>query len=206
MEHDLTRLETAIVYARLGSSAVLQFNRPEVRNPLSRSTLDLLEQLFNQAESNPQIKRLILTGSGSIFASGADLREVGTLTAQSAVEFSERAQELFDRLASSPLLTIAAINGTCMGGALDLMLSCQRRIASSGARFGHPGARLGIITGWGGTQRLPRLIGRARALDLMLTARMVSAAEALSMGLIDEVVDDPLARTLAAGSSVKTTP
>lgn len=197
MEHDPTRPESAIVYARLGSSAVLQFNRPEIRNPLSRATLDLLEQILNQAEANPQIRRLILTGSGTIFASGADLREVGQLTAQTAIEFSQRAQILFDRFANSRLLTIAAINGTCMGGALDLILSCQRRIASPEARFGHPGVKLGIITGWGGTQRLPRLIGRTRALDLMLTARMVEADEALSIGLVDELVPDPVNRAIA---------
>lgn len=189
--------EPAIVFERHASTAVLRFNRPEIRNPLSSSTLDQLEGLFTQAENNAEITAIVLTGSGNIFASGADLREVGQLDSTSAVDFSRRAQQLFNRFATSRLLTTAAINGTCMGGALDLILPCKRRIASPSAQFGHPGARLGIITGWGGTQRLPRLIGRARALDLMLTTRMVSADEALSMGLIDEVADDPLARTFS---------
>lgn len=190
----------SIVTERHASTVVLRFDRPEIRNPLSSSTLNQLEDLFTQAEAKAEISALVLTGSGNIFASGADLREVGQLNAHSAIHFSRRAQRLFDRLATSRLLTIAAVNGTCMGGALDLILSCKRRVASPSAQFGHPGARLGIITGWGGTQRLPRLIGRARALDLMLTTRMVAANEALSMGLIDEVVEDAADHAVANSS------
>jgi enoyl-CoA hydratase len=189
-----------ILSERYGSTVVLRFHRPELRNPLSTPTLDQLDRLFTQAEHDPEITTLVLTGSGNIFASGADLREVGQLNSTSAFDFSRRAQQLFDRFTTSRLLTIAAVNGTCMGGALDLIASCKRRIASLEARFGHPGARLGIITGWGGTQRLPRLLGRARALDLMLTARMLSAEEALSMGLVDEMAKDATACALSNSS------
>jgi enoyl-CoA hydratase len=191
------QLDPAILFERRDTTAILQFNRSETRNPLSSSTLDQLGLLLNQAENDLELVTLVLTGSGNIFASGADLREVSRLTSNSAVDFSRQAQKLFNRLTDSRLLTIAAVNGTCMGGALDLMLSCKRRIASPDAKFGHPGVRLGIITGWGGTQRMPRLIGRACALDLMLTARMIAADEALALGLVDELAENTADRALS---------
>lgn len=190
MDASSADLGPAILCEPHGRALVLRFNRPEIRNPLSSSTLDELEAHFTRAGINQQITTAIFTGAGNIFASGADLREVAQLTSKTALPFSRRAQNLFDRLSSSRLHTIAAVNGTCMGGALDLILACNRRIAAPDARFGHPGARLGIITGWGGTQRMPRLIGPSRALDLMLTARMIDAEEALAMGLIDEIAED----------------
>ncbi|MEO6392442.1 MAG: enoyl-CoA hydratase/isomerase family protein [Pyrinomonadaceae bacterium] len=199
MDASSSDLGPAILCEPRGHALVFRFNRPEIRNPLSDATLVLLETHFTRAENDPKISTVIFAGSGDIFASGADLREVARLTPETASPFSRRAQSLFNRFASSRLFTIAAINGTCMGGALDLIMACNHRIASPEARFGHPGARLGIITGWGGTQRMPRLIGRARALDLMLTARMIDAGEALSMGLIDELADDVLERALANG-------
>jgi enoyl-CoA hydratase/carnithine racemase len=93
--------------------------------------------------------------------------------------------------------TIAAVNGFCFGGALDLALACDKRIASPNAVFSHPGANLGIITGWGGTQRLPRLVGEAKALEMFMTAKRVAANEALKIGLIDKISENPLAETLA---------
>jgi enoyl-CoA hydratase len=187
---------SAIAIESHGGSTVIRFNRPEIRNPLSISTLDQLEAAFTAAESDAQIHAVIFTGTDGIFASGADLREVAQLSPETAPAFSRRAQSLFDRFATTRLTTIAAVNGTCMGGAFDLILACKRRVAAPTATFGHPGARLGIITGWGGTQRLPRLVGRARALDLFLTTRMVGANEALAMGLIDEIADPVMDRAL----------
>ena len=116
------------------------------------------------------------------------------LTPDSARAFAERGQNLFQRIADARQLTIAAVNGYCMGGGLDLALACRVRVASPSAVFAHPGARLGIITGWGGTQRLARLVGAARALEMFTTARRLTAAEALEFGLVDVLAEDALAR------------
>lgn len=131
-----------------------------------------------------------------MFASGADLREIADVAEDEAREFSRRGQALMNKIAGCGCETIAAVNGICFGGALDLALSCDRRIASPDALFSHPGANLGIITGWGGTQRLPRLIGRGRALEMFFTAKRVGADEALTIGLVDEISDDPLRSAL----------
>jgi len=139
---------------------------------------------------------LIFTGTDSIFASGADLREIASIGPSEAHEFSRRGQGLMNRIASLRQETIAAINGYCFGGALDLALACGRRIASPDATFAHPGASLGIITGWGGTQRLPRLIGTANALELFFTAAPIGARRALEIGLVDSIEDDTLVAAL----------
>lgn len=176
--------------------AVIQFSRPEIKNPLSVKTLEELKTSFLSVESNLKIHTIIFTGSGNTFASGANLREVSQLTEQTAKEFGLRGQDLMQKIYKSEKQTIAAIDGYCMGGALDLALSCKNRIASPRSVFAHPGAKLGIITGWGGTQALPRLIGRKKAFEILLTAKRVSAEEALEIGLIDEIDEKPLAKAL----------
>ncbi|MEQ1924236.1 MAG: enoyl-CoA hydratase/isomerase family protein, partial [Pyrinomonadaceae bacterium] len=138
------------------------------------------------------IDRVTFTGVGNTFASGADLREIAAVTAENAADFARRGQRLMALVAKFPVETFAAINGYCFGGALDLALACNRRIASPDAKFAHPGAGLGIITGWGGTQRLPRLVGEAAALELFLTATPIDADKALAIGLVDEISDNPL--------------
>ena len=135
------------------------------------------------------IQAVIFTGTDDVFASGANIRELAQLDVQAAFELSQFGQALFQTIADARHVTIAAINGYCMGGALDLALACDIRVASASAIFSHPGARLGIITGWGGTQRLPRLVGRARAMEFFATARRYSSAAALQMGLISRVYD-----------------
>jgi len=180
-----------------GSIVVVRFARPEIRSPLS---IDVLETLIDTVESisaKNEVKVLIFTGTDNVFASGADLREISAVTSETAPEFSLRGQGLMKQIDSLPQLTIAAINGYCFGGALDLALACKTRIASPAARFAHPGAGLGIITGWGGTQRLPRLVGRTHALEIFFTAEPIDAERALAMGLIDEIANDPLERALA---------
>ena len=154
----VTKLDCAI--------AVIRFNRPAQRNPLSISTLHDLESSLLALIPRDDVKVLIFTGTADVFASGADIRELAQLNSISALQFSQLGQRVFQRIADAPQVTIAAINGYCMGGALDLALACDIRVASRSAVFSHPGARLGIITGWGGTQRLPRIIGRARAIEL----------------------------------------
>ncbi len=167
--------------------AVIRFIRPEIKNPLSIETLEQLKEIFPAFESNPNIEKIIFTGSGDTFASGANLKEISQTTAASAREFALRGQNLMQRIYRSNKLTVAAIDGFCMGGALDLALSCKTRIASPRSIFAHPGANLGIVTGWGGTQLLPRLVGEAKALEMFLTAKRVEASEALRIGLIDKI-------------------
>ena len=136
---------------------------------------------------------LIITGNDKFFSAGADLREIAALSGPQALEFSRTGQELMDLIAGFPATACAAIRGYCMGGGLDLALACPYRVAAPHAIFGHRGAALGLITGWGGTQRLPRLVGKARALQMFAAAEKVSAQEALRIGLVDAVVDDPVA-------------
>jgi enoyl-CoA hydratase/carnithine racemase len=153
------------------SISIIRFNRPSERNPLSARTLQELELQLDQINGRPEVSAVIFTGTEDVFASGANIRELTQLNTETAAEFSKYGQRLFQRIADARQMTIAAINGYCMGGALDLALACDVRVASANAVFAHPGARLGIITGWGGTQRLPRLVGRTKALELFATAR-----------------------------------
>lgn len=171
------------------SIAVVRFNRPAERNALSTPTLDKLDILVSNLISDHKLNSIIFTGTGNVFSSGADIRELATLDVNRARHFSSKGQRLFQRIAEAPQLTIAAINGYCMGGGLDLALACDIRVAASSAVFAHPGARLGIITGWGGTQRLPRVIGKARALEFFITAQRMTSKEAQEIGLISRIGD-----------------
>ncbi len=180
---------------RLGS-LVICFTQVEIRNSLSVATLDELEEVIAEASIRDEIHKIIFTGTDDVFASGANLNEIASLNPDTAREFALRGQNLFRRINELPQITIAAINGFCFGGALDLALACKVRIASTNAIFCHPGVGLGIITGWGGTQRLPRLIGEARALQMFLTAEQISAEPALTYGLVDEIGEDVLTRAL----------
>jgi enoyl-CoA hydratase len=171
---------------------IIRLNRPAERNPLSGTTLDELEAAVAALAGRADVSALVFTGAGDVFASGANIRELATLTPDAALAFAQRGQRLMQLVAAAPQLTIAAVNGYCMGGGLDLALACDLRVAASTAVFAHPGARLGIITGWGGTQRLPRLVGPARALDIFLTARRVPAEEAFEIGLVQCIADPVL--------------
>ena len=150
-----------------------------------------IEELRTEAESG-QIKRLIITGNEKFFSAGADLNEISQLTAAQAFEFSREGQALMLAIDQFPVPVMAAIRGYCMGGGMDLALACDHRIAAPNAVFGHRGASLGVMTGWGGTQRLPRLIGKSRAMQMFLLAEMVKADEALRIGLVDAIADDPV--------------
>ena len=168
---------------------VVRFTSPSTRNPLSTAVLGLLEQIISRCEAKPSTSELIFTGTDDVFASGANLKEIAKLTSESASEFGLRGQSLMNAIAGLEMQTTAAVNGYCFGGALDLALACQRRIASSYATFCHPGVGLGIITGWGGTQRLPRLVGAGIASEMFFMAAQVSAKRALAIGLVDEIDD-----------------
>jgi enoyl-CoA hydratase/carnithine racemase len=139
---------------------------------------------------------LVIAGNLHFFSVGADLNEIAALTGPEAYNFSATGQALMNLIANYPAPVIAAIEGHCMGGGVDLALACHRRIASPHAVFGHRGAALGLMTGWGGTQRLPRLIGKGRALELFVAAEKVTAARALQIGLVDAIAKDPVADAL----------
>ena len=140
---------------------------------------------------------LIVTGNDQFFSVGADLNEIAALNGPTALEFSKMGQTLMQLVDEFPASVTAAISGYCMGGGLDLALACRYRFASPNSVFGHRGAALGLITGWGGTQRLPRLIGKGRTLQLLVAAEKLSAVEALRIGLIDALADDPVAAALS---------
>lgn len=176
--------------------AIIRFNRPAKRNALSQDVMDRLEQSLDYLLPRNDLTAVIFTGADGVFASGADIRELAKLTVETAPNFAKRGQMIFNRIANARQRTIAAVNGYCMGGALDLALACDVRIGSKNAVFAHPGVNLGIITGWGGTQRLPRLIGQARALELFMTARRINSEEALEIGLISEIYDPVVERAL----------
>jgi enoyl-CoA hydratase len=198
-ERDETHSPPVLVEGR-DTLAVIRINRPEQRNSLSVATLEELERAFVRLTRDDRIKAIIFTGTGDVFASGADINELRALTPGSAREFAARGQKLFDLVAGARQFTAAAVNGYCMGGGLDLALACRARVASPRAVFAHPGSRLGIITGWGGTQRLPQLVGTARALEMFATARWVNAEEALEIGLVTRVSADALACALELAS------
>lgn len=187
-------MSNAIAVERHEKALVVRFTRPEIRNPLSVSVLKELDRILDDLGL---ANTVIFTGTDSVFASGADLREIAELSVENAREFSVRGQTLMNRIDALNQTTIAAINGYCFGGALDLALACDKRIASSNATFSHPGTNLGIITGWGGTQRLPRLIGQANALEMFFMAQPITADRALRIGLIDKIAPDALARALS---------
>jgi enoyl-CoA hydratase len=185
-------MSNAILVGETGKIKVLRFNRPEIRSPLSAFVLRELHELLDRIKTDDSVGGVVFTGVGDVFASGADLREIAGITGETAAEFALLGQGLMHKVETCGKPVMAAVNGFCFGGALDLALACGRRIASPNALFSHPGTGLGIITGWGGTQRLPRLIGEARALEMFFTTKRVTAAEALQMGLVERVTGDPL--------------
>ena len=164
-------------------------------NRLSQAMVRTLTGAVTQlaAASEP----LILTGNQHFFSAGADLTEIAALTGPAAFEFARMGQRLMQALDDFPAPVVAAVSGYCMGGGLDLALACDTRIAAPSASFGHRGAALGLMTGWGGTQRLPRLIGKARALQLFVAAEKLDAEDALRVGLVDAIARDPVAAALA---------
>jgi enoyl-CoA hydratase len=155
---------------------------------LERSVLAALGQKIAELESSRELDGAVITGTGRAFAAGAEIAELARLTPVEAHEFARSGQQIFARIEQSRKPVIAAIRGYCMGGGLDLALACRQRIATPDAMFAHPGGAIGLLTGWGGTQRLPRLIGRARGMEMLTTGRLVEADEALDWGLVMEIV------------------
>ena len=183
------------------SITTITVNRPSVRNALNVATVQELGAAFDRAKRDPAVRAVILTGAGDkAFAAGADISEISALDEASGTEFSRRGQAVFDGIESLGKPTIAAINGYALGGGCELAMACTVRVASESAVFGQPEVKLGLIPGYGGTLRLPRLVGKSGALKLLLTGETVSASEALRLGLVDIVV--PAARLLNAAESL----
>lgn len=171
--------------------ARLTITRPEALNALNRQVLDDLSEAVGALEDDPRVRVLVVTGAGRAFVAGADIAEIAALAGGAAAEaFSRQGQGVFDRLAASRLVSIMAINGYALGGGLELALAGDLRLIAESARVGLPEIGLGIIPGFGGTQRLARLIGEGRALELVLTGRQIPAAEAWRLGLANQVVPD----------------
>ncbi|HEX3320141.1 MAG TPA: enoyl-CoA hydratase/isomerase family protein [Terriglobales bacterium] len=170
--------------------SVLRLVSPDGTNRLTRERVLALADCLRDLASDP--RPFVLTGNLKFFSAGADLKEIAALTGPAAYEFSLMGQQLMDFIEQFPAPVCAAIHGYCMGGGLDLALACHCRYASPHAVFGHRGAALGLITGWGGTQRLPRLVGKARALEIFVTAEKIHAKQALCYGLVENVDEDPI--------------
>ena len=169
--------------------ATVTLNRPEKLNALNNEVLQELELIFADLEQNPDVGVVIVTGAGEkAFVAGADISELKSLDTAGARVQALRGQAVFQRIESLPKPVIAAVNGFALGGGCELALACHIRIASETARFGLPEVSLGIIPGYGGTQRMARLVGKGVALDLILSGEMTSAADALRMGLVSRVV------------------
>ena len=179
-----------------GEAIILRLVSTDSTNRLTRVRVTALTQAIEELAKKPA-SRLVITGNAHFFSAGADLNEIAALTGPEAFRFAHMGQRLMDAVATFPVPALAAVHGYCMGGGLDLALACRRRVAGPHALFGHRGAALGLITGWGGTQRLPRLIGKARSLQMFLAADKVPAAQALKIGLVDAISDDPVAAALS---------
>jgi enoyl-CoA hydratase len=154
---------------------------------IERSLLAALDSQIERLRTTREFVGCVITGSERSFAVGADVSELAELTPAEAFDFSRDGQRVFRAIEQSPKPVVAAIRGYCIGGGLDLALACHARIASADAVFAHPGGALGILTGWGGTQRLTRLIGRARALEMLTTGPRLSASEAFDCGLANRI-------------------
>lgn len=185
-----------------GSYAVLTLARPEKLNCLTESMLASLEVAFSECARWVNHRALVVTGTGGVFSVGADLTQLSCLDADSARQFSKRGQNLMAMVSRSDSVTIAAIDGYCLGGGLDLALSCDLRYASSRSSFQHPGVKRGIITGWGGNVRLPALIGRDAARRYFLTGDRIDAAAAEVLGLINAVCESPIATACELASTI----
>ena len=167
----------------------ITINRPTKLNALNAATIADIDMAMQRALDEPQVRGIILTGSGEkAFVAGADIAELAALTPTQAVRAAEYGQEAFCRIENSNKPVIAAVNGFALGGGCELAMACHMRVASDNARFGQPEVNLGLLPGYGGTQRLPQLIGKGKAIELLLTADMVKADEALRLGLVNHVV------------------
>lgn len=178
-----------VSYAKKGAIAYVTANRPKVLNALNKKTWEDLKTAFEDARNDDAVRGVILTGTGDkAFIAGADIGELTQLTAVEAEESSTFGQSVLDLIENLGKPVIAAVNGYALGGGCETAMSCTIRIAVENAKFGQPEVKLGVIPGGGGTQRLPRLVGRGRALQLILSGEIINAQEAYRIGLVNEIV------------------
>jgi len=191
-----------------GAVLVVTINRPKVLNALDARTLAELDAVFSDAAGRDDVRVVLLTGAGEkSFVAGADINELSVQTAVGGREHARRGQALFNRIERLGKPVIAAVNGFALGGGCELAMACTLRLAADSARFGQPEINLGLLPGYAGSQRLPRLVGRGRALELLLTGRQIPADEAFRIGLVNRVVPAAElateARTLAQAVAAK---
>ncbi len=200
-----------LIVGRDGAVGIVTISRPAVLNALNAATIDELERVMLDLRDDGAVRAVIVTGAGDkAFVAGADIRELHTLSAVAGREFARRGQRVFDLVEHLGKPVIAAVNGFALGGGNELAMACSLRVASETARFGQPEIRLGLIPGYAGTQRLARLVGKGRAMHLLLTGDMIDAQEAWRIGLVNRVVPASelmgdvrkLAATLAGGAPV----
>ena len=188
-----------ITFEKKGSTAYLTVNRPRALNALNAVTVAEIGEAMTDARDDPDVLGVIVTGAGKSFVAGADINELSNLDALKSERSTAVGQGLMSLIENLGKPVIAAVNGFALGGGCELAMACTIRIASEHARFGQPEVKLGVIPGYGGTQRLPRLVGAGMALQLILTGDVIDAAEALRIGLVNEVVpaDSLLSRAQA---------
>src|SRR5246500_1027763 len=178
-----------ILYEKKGPIAYVTLNRPKVLNALSQAVFSELKAAFEDARDDASVRSVILTGSGDkAFAAGADIAELSSYTAAQGEEATRRAQGVTELIENLGKPVIAAVNGFALGGGCELAMACTIRVASENAKFGQPEVKIGIMPGAGGTQRLPRLVGKGRALQLILSGETINAEEAYRIGLVNEIV------------------
>jgi enoyl-CoA hydratase len=181
--------DPTVLLARDGARATITLHRPDKLNALDAAMIDELRRALLEVRHDASVRALVITGSGSkAFVAGADIGELAALDPVAARTTAVRGQHVFDLVEQLGKPVIAAVNGYALGGGCELALACTLRIASEAARFGQPEINLGLLPGYGGTQRLPRLVGKGRALELLLRGHTIDAAEALRIGLVDRVV------------------
>ncbi len=179
---------STLILEKKNAIAYVTVNRPKVLNALNITTVEELGAAFTELKNDATIRVVLLTGAGEkAFVAGADISEIALLDEKSGKESARRGQSVFDLIENLGKPVIACVNGFALGGGCELAMACTMRIASDNAKFGQPEVKLGIIPGYGGTQRLPRLIGKGRGLQLLLTGEIISAQEALRIGLVNEV-------------------
>lgn len=179
----------SIIEERRGLVAIVSLNRPEKLNPLARETIAALSETFKSFENDAELRAVILSGAGDrAFSAGTDLSELIHVPADEARTVADLGQQLCNQIEQSQVPVIAAINGVAAGGGCELALACHLRIATPNSRFSLPETKLGIIPGYGGTQRMARELGRARTLELILTSGSISGEDALRFGLINRIV------------------
>ncbi len=179
---------SAIEISVVDRVATITVNRPDKLNALNAATIGELGDAIDEIRARDDIGGAVLTGAGRAFVAGADISELAAQTPMQAKQRALRGQQIFRRFETSTKPVIAAVNGFALGGGCELAMSCHLRVASDAAKFGQPEVKLGICPGYGGTQRLPRLVGMGRALQLLMTGEMIDAAEAYRIGLVNRVV------------------